>query len=58
MMELAPKDRQAEERTQCPRCRTLMSLVAVTRHPIATHMQRHTYICVQCNQTKTYVLQA
>ena len=56
-MDLASKDRQAEEQTPCPKCGTLMYLAAITRHPIAAHMQRHTYLCMPCNQTKTYVLQ-
>jgi len=27
-------------------------------HPITTQMQRHTFLCTTCNQTKTYVLRA
>ncbi len=55
-MELASKDRQAEQQTPCPKCGTVMMLVAITRHPLAAHMHRHTYLCTLCNQTKTYVL--
>ena len=40
----------------CPKCRADMALVVVTPHPIATEMERHTYLCKPCNQTKTYVL--
>jgi hypothetical protein len=35
-----------------------MVLAAVTPHPVATQLARHTYLCPTCNQTKTYVLQA
>ena len=41
----------------CPKCGTSMVLAAVTPHPIAAQMQRHTYLCTTCNQTKTYMLQ-
>lgn len=33
-----------------------MVLAAVTPHPIAQQLARNTYLCVNCNQTKTYVL--
>jgi hypothetical protein len=42
----------------CPKCTTIMVLAAVTPHPIAVHMHRHTYLCAKCNQTKTYMLPA
>jgi hypothetical protein len=42
----------------CPKCGTSMSLAAITPHPIATQMQRHTFLCTKCNQTKTYMLPA
>jgi hypothetical protein len=42
----------------CPRCATTMVLAAITPHPIAAHMQRHTFLCTKCNQTKTYMLPA
>jgi hypothetical protein len=35
-----------------------MLLAAVTPHPIAAHMKRHTFLCAKCNQTKTYMLPA
>jgi hypothetical protein len=35
-----------------------MVLAAVTPHPVATQLARHTYLCAGCNQTKTYVLPA
>ena len=40
----------------CPVCNTDMVLAAITPHPIALQLARHTYLCVTCNQTKTYVL--
>jgi predicted RNA-binding Zn-ribbon protein involved in translation (DUF1610 family) len=42
----------------CPKCATTMVLAAITPHPIATQMQRHTFLCAKCNQTKTYMLPA
>jgi hypothetical protein len=35
-----------------------MILAAVTPHPVAPRMQRHTFLCTTCNQTKTYILPA
>ncbi len=40
----------------CPKCATTMVLVAITPHPIVTQMERHTFLCAECNQTKTYML--
>jgi hypothetical protein len=52
-------DQQTQEMTApCPKCRTEMVLAAVTPHPVATQLARHTYLCSRCNQTKTYVLPA
>jgi hypothetical protein len=42
----------------CPKCATTMVLAAITPHPIATQMERHTFLCATCNQTKTYMLPA
>lgn len=42
----------------CPKCQSLMTGVAITRHPIATRMLKHTYVCRTCNQTRSYVLPA
>ena len=42
--------------TPCPKCGTAMVLAAITPHPIAAQMERHTYVCEQCNQTRTYML--
>jgi hypothetical protein len=42
----------------CPKCATTMALAAITRHPLAAHMERHTFLCTRCNQTKTYMLPA
>jgi hypothetical protein len=35
-----------------------MVLAAVMPHPINAQIERHTYFCGRCNQTRTYVLQA
>ena len=35
-----------------------MILAAITPHPIAVKMERHTFLCAKCNQTKTYMLPA
>jgi len=40
----------------CPKCATTMVLVEITPHPIVTQMERHTFLCAKCNQTKTYML--
>jgi hypothetical protein len=40
----------------CPKCRADMVLAVIMPHPIATELARHTYLCANCNQTKTYVL--
>jgi hypothetical protein len=37
---------------------TVMVLAAVTPHPISTKMERYTFLCTKCNQTKTYMLPA
>jgi hypothetical protein len=50
-----PNIRDAEE-APCPKCGTMMQLAAVTPHPIAVQMERHTFLCTKCNQTKTYML--
>lgn len=42
----------------CPKCASTMVLAAITPHPVAIHMQRHTFLCATCNQTKTYMLPA
>jgi hypothetical protein len=33
-----------------------MVLAAITPHPVALQLARHTYLCARCNQTKTYIL--
>lgn len=50
----APKP--AATAAPCPKCGTTMVLAAITPHPIAPQMQRHTFLCAKCNQTKTYML--
>jgi hypothetical protein len=42
----------------CPKCATPMVLAAITPHPVAVRMERHTFLCTTCNQTKTYMLPA
>ena len=42
----------------CPKCRQDMVLAVVIPHPIAVQLARHTYLCGNCNQTKTYILPA
>jgi hypothetical protein len=44
--------------TPCPKCHTGMVLAAITPHPINARMEKHTFLCTQCNQTRTYVLPA
>ena len=57
-MQLALQLNDAERSTApCPKCGTLMNLACVTPHPIAPRMQRHTFLCTTCNQTKTYMIQ-
>jgi hypothetical protein len=33
-----------------------MVLAAIIPHPVAQQLARNTYLCVKCNQTKTYIL--
>jgi ribosomal protein S27AE len=42
--------------TPCPSCGTGMLLAAVV--PCATNdrMERHTFVCGRCNQTRTYIV--
>lgn len=42
--------------TPCPKCAARMTPVAVTPHPVVSHMQRHTFVCYGCNQTCSYML--
>ena len=50
----APKP--AATTAPCPKCGTTTVLAAVTPHLVALQMQRHTFLCAKCNQTKTYML--
>jgi hypothetical protein len=45
-----------EQAAPCPKCDTGMVLAAITPHPVALQLARHTYLCARCNQTKTYIL--
>ncbi len=42
--------------TPCPKCHSGMFQVAITPHPVASRMLRHTYVCRTCNQTRAYML--
>ena len=42
--------------TPCPKCHSGMIQVAITPHPVAPRMLKHTYVCRACNQTRTYIL--
>jgi hypothetical protein len=46
----------SETTAPCPRCRQDMVLAVVIPHPVAVQLARHTYLCGNCNQTKTYIL--
>ncbi len=46
----------SETTAPCPKCRQDMVLAVVIPHPIAVQLARHTYLCGNCNQTKTYIL--
>jgi hypothetical protein len=35
-----------------------MTHVAVTPHPMVPTMQRDTFVCYRCNETRTYMLPA
>jgi hypothetical protein len=45
-----------EQAAPCPKCKSDMVLAAITPHPVALQLARNTYLCVRCNQTKTYIL--
>lgn len=45
-----------ETTAPCPKCRTGMVLAVIIPHPVAVQLARHTYLCANCNQTKTYIL--
>jgi hypothetical protein len=51
-----PQAATSEQAAPCPKCNTDMVLAAITPHPVALQLARNTYLCVKCNQTKTYVL--
>jgi hypothetical protein len=40
----------------CPKCRTRMAYVTTMPHPKAPEMQRTTFVCYICNQTRNYSL--
>ena len=47
----------SETAAPCPKCRKDMVLAVVIPHPAAPQLAKHTYLCANCNQTKTYILQ-
>src|SRR5258708_28258429 len=51
-----PQAATNEQAAPCPVCNSDMVLAAITPHPIALQLARNTYLCVKCNQTKTYIL--
>src|SRR5215216_4461918 len=53
---LMPQAATNEQAAPCPACNADMVLAAITPHPVAQQLARHTYLCVKCNQTKTYIL--
>jgi hypothetical protein len=40
----------------CQKCGDEMVMAAITSHPINTRMERQTFLCANCNQTKTFVV--
>ena len=48
----------ANDTAICPNCRTKMTHVAVTPHPVARNMLRTTFVCYTCKRTRTYMLAA
>jgi hypothetical protein len=42
----------------CPKCHNEMVYVTHLPHPLAPQMQRTTFLCVRCNQTRSYALSA
>jgi len=40
----------------CPKCRIKMIFVTTLPHPKAPEMQRTTFVCYGCNQTRSYSL--
>ena len=40
----------------CPKCRVEMVFVTTLPHPRAPQMQRTTFVCYTCNQTRNYSL--
>jgi C4-type Zn-finger protein len=42
----------------CPKCHHEMTYVTSVPHPKAPQMQRTTFVCYRCNQTRSYILSA
>ena len=45
-------------KASCPKCHTEMLYVTAMSHPMAPQMQRTTFVCRGCNQTRNYMLSA
>ena len=48
-----PEDRLS---APCPKCRAEMIYVAALPHPQSPTMQKTTFVCYSCNQTRNYAL--
>jgi transcription elongation factor Elf1 len=53
---MSTQDFKAEDHVACPKCGNKMVLAAITSNPINTQMERQTFLCADCNKTKTYVV--
>ena len=47
-----------DQATNCPKCGTELILAASVPHTINARMERRTFVCVKCNQTRTYIVPA
>lgn len=45
-----------ENAVVCPKCRRLMTALPATPHRVIAGMQRNTYTCYACNETRTYMV--
>jgi hypothetical protein len=46
------------ETAPCPKCATPMVLGFIAPHPKNARMEKHTFLCAKCNQTRSYALPA
>jgi RNase P subunit RPR2 len=40
----------------CPKCRKPMATTSTTQHRVVPGMQRTTFVCYGCNETRIYML--